>query len=96
MGLLRRTDRDALAGPRATPLVRGRHTLVQGARLSIGIGGIVGGALLLATNVAMTLTTTTASVPWLPLSANLALVFGSAMFLREFQKGRQSSRGHTS
>ena len=58
----------------------------QGARLAIGSTGLAGGAFLLATNVAATLTTAGASIPWIPLSGNLALVFGSVMFLREYRR----------
>jgi hypothetical protein len=30
-------------------------------------------------------------VPWLPLGANAALVFGGLMFVREYRRGRDPS-----
>ena len=97
MDLRTRTDRDLLPETPGAPIAPGRRTaLVQAARLSIGVGGIAGGAFLFATNIAAALTTAGSSIPWVPLSANLALVFGSVMFLREFRRARQSSHGHAS
>jgi hypothetical protein len=64
----------------------------QTARLSIGGAGLAGGAFLLAMNVLTTLTTTLESIPWVPFSANLALILGSAMFLREYREAARKAR----
>ena len=77
----------------ALPAARRAFAVRQGARLTIGGAGLAGGAFLLATNVLATLTTTTAgSIPWLPLSANVALIVGSAMFLREYRRAARERR----
>jgi hypothetical protein len=54
----------------------------QHARLSIGVAGSVGGAVLLASNIA-SIVFGGAAVALVPLAANAALIFGGAMFLRE-------------
>ena len=72
--------------------VRRAHLIRQGARLSIGTAGLVGGVFLLSTNALAVLTTAAGSIPWLPLSANMALIIGSAMFLREYRRARATPR----
>ncbi len=65
-----------------------RHSLRQAVNLSVAVAGTLGGGLLLATNLAVLLTTPVLSVPWIPLSANVALLFGGVMFAREYRRGR--------
>jgi hypothetical protein len=79
-------ERDVALSRRRTHLVR------QAARLSIGTAGLVGGVFLLSTNAVAVLTTAAGSIPWLPFSANMALIIGSAMFLREYRRARATSR----
>ena len=83
MDLLER--RDVVPAPSRWFAVR------QTARLAIGGAGLAGGAFLLATNVLATLTTLE-SIPWLPFSANLALIAGSAMFLRDYREAARKAR----
>jgi hypothetical protein len=64
-----------------------RHSLPLGAlrqhaRLSIGVGGVAGGVMLLAANT-MSILVGGGSFSLVPLLANAALVFGGVMFLRE-------------
>ena len=60
--------------------------LRQGARLFIGVGGTLGGALLLATNLLGVVGAGAGALPWVPLSANVGLLFGGVMFLREYRR----------
>ncbi len=59
-----------------------RRAALQHARLSIGVGGLLGGTLLLAGN-AVGILLGAASFSPVPLAANAALIFGGIMFLRE-------------
>jgi hypothetical protein len=54
--------------------------------LAAGVGGIGGGVLLLATNLAFLAMAPVAALPWVPLSANVALIFGGLMFVREYRR----------
>ena len=60
------------------------QALRQPARLSIGVSGIAGGMLLLSANVAA-LVVSGGALSFVPLAANVALVFGGIMFLREYR-----------
>ncbi len=60
-----------------------RVQAAQHARLAIGVGGLAGGAVLLSSNVMYLLLSGATVLPWTPLLANVALIFGGAMFLRE-------------
>jgi len=72
----------ALARPEVRKAVR------QAMNLSVAVGGTVGGAILLASNLAIVFSAQLSSIPWIPLSANAALVFGGLMFAREYRRGR--------
>lgn len=67
--------------PRATAVVR-RAQVIQHARLAVGVGAVAGGLVLLSSNVLFLALTGGAALPWTPLLANAALIFGGAMFLR--------------
>lgn len=66
----------------------------QTGRLAIGVGGTLGGAILLATNV-IPVAAGTGALHWVPLLANAALIFGGAMFLREYRKGSATHQDAT-
>ena len=69
--------------------------LRQHARLSIGVGGVVGGVMLIAANT-MSILVGGGSFSLIPLLANAALVFGGVMFLRERRRaGRLESEQAT-
>jgi hypothetical protein len=69
-----------------------RAQLVQHARLSVGVSGIAGGIVLLGSNVLFLVLTGAQALPWTPLLANVALIFGGAMFLREYRQRQPTSR----
>jgi hypothetical protein len=69
-----------------------RPSAWQVINLSVGVAGTLGGALLLASNLAVLVVAQAGTVPWLPLGANAALVFGGLMFVREYRRGRDPSR----
>ena len=76
---------------RKVPTVRDHHPLAwprlqQHGRLAIGVGGTVGGVILLASNLLPLVSAGGATVPWVSLVANTALIFGGAMFLREHRR----------
>jgi hypothetical protein len=75
---------------RASPILRRAH-LAQHARLAIGVSGLAGGVMLLGSNVLFLVLAGASTLPWVPLLANAALIFGGAMFLRE-RRQRQPSR----
>ena len=56
----------------------------QLARLSIGVAALGGGATLLGSN--LVLLGLIGSASWTPLAANLGLLFGGGMFLREYRR----------
>jgi len=56
--------------------------------LSVAVAGTLGGAVLLTANVAFVAIAQLDTIPWTPLSANLALLFGGLMFAREYRRGR--------
>lgn len=60
-----------------------RVQAAQHARLAIGVGGLAGGAVLLSSNLMYLILSGATALPWTPLLANAALIFGGAMFLRE-------------
>ena len=73
--------------PTAKLVVRKQHRLAwpqarQHARLAIGVVSSAGGIVLLASNVLQLAMTSAGALPWVPLVANAALIFGGAMFLR--------------
>lgn len=76
-------------------LPSGRQLLVQRlaqhGRLSMGVGGIGGGLLLLTTNAFALITAGVTTLPWVPLVANCALIFGGVMFLREYRRAKPAS-----
>jgi hypothetical protein len=74
-------ERKAIAWPMAR----------QAGRLTIGVGGTVGGAVLLATNL-LPVVSGVGVAHWVPLAANAALIFGGAMFLREYRRGATARR----
>ena len=57
--------------------------------LSAAVAGTLGGVVLLASNVAILVAAQLATIPWVPLGANVALVFGGLMFAREYRRGRE-------
>jgi hypothetical protein len=59
--------------------------LRQHGRLSVGVGGVIGGTMLLAANT-MSILVGAATFSAVPFLANAALVFGGVMFLRERRK----------
>ena len=63
-----------------------RASVVRVGTLVIGAGGTAGGALLLAVNLAGAAAAGWGSIPWVPISANAALLFGGVMFLREHRR----------
>lgn len=65
-----------------------RHRLTQHGRLSIGVGGIGGGLVLLTSNTLTLLAVGATTLPWVPLVANCALIFGGVMFLREYRRAK--------
>ena len=78
-------------------VVRKQHSLAwprtrQHARLAIGVVSSAGGIVLLASNVIQLVTTNPVALPWVPLVANVALIFGGAMFLRAH---RQDAARHS-
>lgn len=79
----RHTLRTRQEHPLSWPAIR-RH-----GRLAIGLGGTLGGGLLLGSNVAYAVMSGAASVPWMPLLANAGLIFGGAMFLREYRRAQR-------
>lgn len=58
------------------PILR-RHV-----QLAIGVGATLGGAVLLGSNITYLVMSGASALPWVPLVANAALIFGGAMFLR--------------
>lgn len=56
--------------------------------LSVAVAGTLGGGVLLASNVAVLVIAQISTIPWVPLTANVALLFGGVMFAREYQRGR--------
>ncbi len=69
------------AAPRPSTLQRA--ALAQHSRLAIGVGGISGGLVLLGANITYLVVSAATTIPWTPLLANAALIFGGVMFLRE-------------
>lgn len=65
-----------------------RPSVRQVLNLSVGVAGTLGGALLLTSNLAVLVIAQVGTVPWLPLGANVALLFGGLMFAREYRRGR--------
>lgn len=60
----------------------------QQLNLAVAVGGTAGGLILLSSNLLYVALAPVAGNPWIPLSANLALVFGGIMFAREYRRGR--------
>ena len=80
--------------PLPAPAPRSRALTIPPARqqlnLAVAVSGSAGGVLLLSTNLFyLWLAPPLGGPPWIPLSANLALLFGGAMFAREYRRGRQ-------
>lgn len=65
-----------------------RPSVRQVLNLSVGVAGTLGGVLLLTSNLAVLVVAQVGAVPWLPLGANAALLFGGLMFVREYRRGR--------
>lgn len=76
--------------PRRHALAQHRAQLAQHGRLAAGVSGVAGGLVLLGANSLYLSLVTVAAVPWTPLLANVALIFGGAMFLREHRQRRGS------
>jgi hypothetical protein len=73
--------------------IRGTHALArpsarQVLNLSVGVAGTLGSVLLLSSNLAVLVVAQVGTVPWLPLGANMALLFGGLMLAREYRRGR--------
>lgn len=66
--------------PISWPAVR-RH-----GQLAIGVAGTLGGGVLLSTNIVYLVMSGAATLPWVPLIANAALILGGALFLREHRR----------
>jgi hypothetical protein len=64
-------------------------TLRQQLNLAVAVGGSAGGLILLSSNLLYLMLAPVTGSPWIPLSANLALVFGGIMFAREYRRGRR-------
>ncbi len=69
-----------------------RHQARRGAQLALAVGGVGGGLLLLASNLAAFFLAGVAPTSAVPLLANAALVFGGAMFAREFRRSGREPR----
>jgi hypothetical protein len=65
-------------------------TARQAVNLSVAVAGTVGGSVLLASNIAFIVAASITALPWIPLTANAALIFGGLMFAREYRRGRGS------
>jgi len=65
-----------------------RPSVRQALNLSVSVAGTLGGALLLTSNIAIVLIGHVGTIPWLPLGANAALLFGGLMFAREYRRSR--------
>lgn len=64
----------------------------QQLNLAVAVGGSLGGAILLSSNlVYIALAPVTLGAAWIPLTANVALLFGSAMFAREYRRNPGAS-----
>jgi hypothetical protein len=55
--------------------------------LALGVAGTAGGAVLLGANVTYLVLADVAALPFVPLAANVALILGGVMFLRELRRG---------
>jgi hypothetical protein len=66
--------------PLSWPAIR-RH-----GRLAVGVTGTLGGGILLGSNIAYVVMSGATTLPWIPLSANAALVLGGAMFLWDYRR----------
>ena len=66
-----------------------RRRMRQSLNLSVAVGGTLGGAVLLASNIAAAVANGVSAIPWIGLSANVALLFGGLMFAREYRRGRR-------
>ena len=75
--------------------VRLLSTIRQPARLSIGVAGVLGGAMLFTNNVASIIVVGGGVFPWVPLAANAALVFGGVMFFREYRRAARQGVGRS-
>lgn len=78
--------------PRRPTLALQRAQLAQHARLAVGVSGVTGGLVLLGANTLYLIIANVAVVPWTPLLANAALIFGGTMFLREYRRRRPARR----
>jgi hypothetical protein len=81
------SDRSHSLSPRPTRALA-RPSARQALNLSVAVAATAGGAVLLASNIAVLVVAQLPSLPWVPLSANIALVFGGVMFAREYRRGR--------
>lgn len=63
-----------------------RHQARRAFQLSVAVGGTGGGLILLGSNIAVALHAGIIPASPVPFVANLALVFGGAMFAREFRR----------
>lgn len=77
---------------RSSAAVLKRTTVAQHTRLAIGVSSIAGGVVLLGSNVLFLTLARVVTLPWTPLLANVALIGGGIMFLRERQKREQLHR----
>lgn len=61
--------------------------LRQQLNIAVSVGGTVGGSILLGCNLLyVALAPITLGAAWVPLVANVALLFGGVMFAREYRR----------
>lgn len=70
-----------------------RPALQRHGRLALGVSGTLGGGVLLSTNITYLVLSGATTLPWIPLLANAALIFGGAMFLREYRRSPLTREG---